>query len=196
MNTTTRKLTHSALMIALALVLSMIKLFHLANGGSITPASMAPIILIALMYPTKWALLTSFVYSLVQMVEGFYAPPTQDFMSFVLVILLDYVLAFGILGCAGLVARLFKDKKILGACVATIAVIFARFFCSFLSGIVIWGVYAPEGPPVWLYSLGVNGSVMLGEMVTTTIAMAVLVKFLPLDKLAAKEPAEYSNKAI
>lgn len=188
MNTTTRKLTHSALMIALALVLSMIKLFHLANGGSITPASMAPIILIALMYDTKWALLTSFVYSLIQLVEGFYAPPTQDFISFVLVIMLDYVLAFGVLGCAGLVARRFKTHKILGACVATNVVIVARFFCSFLSGMIIWGVYAPEGTPVWLYSLGSNGSIMIGEMITTTIVMAVLVKFLPLDKLAAKQP--------
>lgn len=186
MNTTTRKLTHSALMVALALVLSMIKLFHLPNGGSITPASMAPIILIALMYPTKWALFTSFVYSLVQMVEGFYAPPTQDLLSFVLVILLDYVLAFGILGCAGLIARRFKTNKILGATLATLAVIFARFFCSFLSGILIWGVYAPEGTPVWIYSLSVNGSIMVGEMVTTTIVMAVLVKFLPLEKLTAE----------
>ena len=47
MTVKTRKLTHCALMIALALVLSMIKLFHLPNGGSVTPASMAPIILIA-----------------------------------------------------------------------------------------------------------------------------------------------------
>lgn len=186
MNTTTRKLTHSALMVALALVLSMIKLFHLPNGGSITPASMAPIILIALMYPTKWALFTSFVYSLVQMVESFYAPPTQDLLSFVLVILLDYVLAFGILGCAGLIARRFKTNKILGATLATLAVIFGRFFCSFLSGILIWGVYAPEGTPVWIYSLSVNGSIMVGEMVTTTIVMAVLVKFLPLEKLTAE----------
>lgn len=186
MNTTTRKLTHSALMIALALVLSMIKLFHLPNGGSITPASMAPIILIALMYPTKWALFTSFVYSLVQMVEGFYAPPTQDLLSFVLVILLDYVLAFGVLGCAGLVARRFKANKVLGASIATLAVIFGRFFCSFLSGILIWSVYAPEGTPVWIYSLGVNGSIMIGEMITTTVVMAVLVKFLPLEKLTAE----------
>lgn len=186
MNTTTRKLTHSALMIALALVLSMVKLFHLPNGGSITPASMAPIILIALMYPTKWALFTSFVYSLVQMVEGFYAPPTQDLLSFVLVILLDYVLAFGVLGCAGLVARRFKANKVLGASIATLAVIFGRFFCSFLSGILIWSVYAPEGTPVWIYSLGVNGSIMIGEMITTTVVMAVLVKFLPLEKLTAE----------
>ncbi len=186
MNTTTRKLTHSSLMIALALVLSMIKLFHLPNGGSITPASMAPIILIALMYPTKWALFTSFVYSLVQMVESFYAPPTQDLLSFVLVILLDYVLAFGILGCAGLVARRIKANKVLGASIATLTVIFGRFFCSFLSGILIWGAYAPEGTPVWIYSLGINGSIMIGEMVTTTIVMAVLVKFLPLEKLTAE----------
>ncbi len=185
MNKTTRKLTQSALMIALALVLSMMKLFHLANGGSITPASMAPIILIALMYDVKWGLFTSVTYSLAQMVEGFYPPPVQSFGNFVLVILLDYVLAFGALGFAGLFARPFKHNRVLGGIVATLGVIFCRFFCSFLSGILIWGVYAPEGTPVWIYSLGVNGGIMLGEMVTTSIIMGVLLKFLPLDKMKA-----------
>lgn len=186
MTVKTRRLTHCALMIALALVLSMIKLFHLPNGGSITPASMAPIILISLMYEPKWAFFTSFAYSLVQMVEGFYPPPVQTIGNFVLVILLDYVLAFGALGIAGTVARRFGEREVLGASVGTIVAIFARLFCSFLSGIVIWGVYAPEGTPVWIYSLSVNGTVMVGEMITTTIVIAILVKLLPLDKFKAQ----------
>ena len=58
MQPTTRTLTHSALMLALALLLSMIKFYHFPNGGSITAASMAPIIIISLMYDTRWALFT------------------------------------------------------------------------------------------------------------------------------------------
>ena len=182
----TTKLTHCALMIALAFVLSMIKLFHLPNGGSITPASMAPIMLISLLYDCKWAFATSFTYSLVQMVEGFYPPPVQTVGNFILVILLDYVLAFGALGLCGLVARRFGKHKLVGAAAGSLISIFGRFFCSFISGIIIWGVYAPEGTPVWIYSLGVNGTVMVGEMVTTTIALVLLVKFLPLEKIRVK----------
>lgn len=183
--TNTQKLVHCAVMAALALVLSMIKLFHLPNGGSITPASMAPIILIALMYGSKWGLFTSVAYSILQMVEGFYPPPVQTFGNFVLVILLDYILAFGALGLAGLFAKPFGKHQWLGGIVATILVIFCRFFCSFLSGIIIWGIYAPEGTPVWIYSLGVNGTVMVGEMITTGIMMAVLLRFLPLNRMKA-----------
>lgn len=183
MKSVTRKLTHSALMIALALILSMFKLFHMPMGGSITVASMAPIILIALMYDTKWAIFTSFAYSLVQMLEGFYPPPVQNFASYLLVVLLDYVIAFGVLGCAGLIYRRFKNK-LTGAAVATISVIFARFFCSFLSGIIIWTEYAGD-MPVWLYSLSYNGTVMLGEMVVTTIAVCAIVKFVKLERLVA-----------
>lgn len=95
-------------MLALALLLSMIKFYHFPNGGSITAASMAPIIIISLMYDTRWALFTSFAYSLLQMLEGFYPPPVQSFGMFVALILLDYVVAFGILGLAGPVAAAFK----------------------------------------------------------------------------------------
>ncbi|WP_368183264.1 energy-coupled thiamine transporter ThiT [Anaerotruncus rubiinfantis] len=183
MNTTVRKLTHSALMIALALILSMFKLFHMPFGGSVTIASMAPIIIISLMYDTKWALFTSFAYSLVQMVEGFYPPPVQNFWNYLAVVLLDYVIAFGVLGLAGAIARRFSNKQA-GAAAATIAVIGMRFFCSFLSGILIWTEYAPEGMPVWLYSLSYNGMIMVGEMVVTVIAVCVIVRYVNLQKLA------------
>ena len=188
MKSTTRKLTHSALMLALALILSMIKLYHFANGGSVTPASMAPIIVIALMYDTRWALFTSFAYSLLQMLEGFYPPPVQTFGNFLLVILLDYVVAFGALGLAGAVARRFRGKE-LGAAAGTLSVVFLRFLCSFLSGVVVWGSYAPEGTPVWLYSLAVNGPVMVGEMITTTVVVVLLVRFIDLKRLAAPRTA-------
>jgi thiamine transporter len=61
-----------------------------------------------------------------------------------------------------------------GAAVA----VFLRFLCSFASGILIWGGYAPEGTPVWLYSLVYNGSYMLPELVITSIVTVALVKVL------------------
>ncbi len=53
-----------------------------------------------------------------------------------------------------------------------------RLVCHFLSGILIWGSYAPEGTPVWLYSLGYNGTYMLWETIITAVAVAVLIPVL------------------
>ena len=184
-----RKLTHCALMLALAYVLSMFKVFSLYNGGSITIASMAPIIIISFMYGTKTGVFTAFVYSLLQMVQGFYPPPVQTIWNFILVILLDYVVAFTVLGIADLIRKPFGEKKILGSVVASITVVFARFFCSFISGIVIWGTYAPEGISAVLYSLLYNGSIMIGEMITTSVVVGLLVKFVNFDKIKNKTVA-------
>lgn len=177
MNQNTKKMTESAIMIALAAVLSVIPLFQLPQGGAITPASMVPIILIALRYDVKWALLSSLTYAGIQMILGFYAPPTPDFLNFFLVILLDYVVAFGVLGLAGFFGRAFKKpmaQVLFGAGV----VIGLRFLCHFASGILIWSSYAPAGQPVWLYSLVYNGSYMLGELIVSLIVLAVLFPFL------------------
>lgn len=184
MNSTTRKLTRSAIMIALACVLSIFAVFKMPNGGSITFASMAPIIVISLMYDTKWALFTSFAYSLVQMLLDSIAPPTQDFGSYLLVILLDYVLAFTVIGLAGPIARRFRNP-VTGAAVGSITVVLLRLCCSFLSGILIWSVYAPEGMPVWLYSLSYNSSYMIPEAVVTGIVVALLVRYVDFNKLSA-----------
>ncbi len=177
MNQNTKRLTESALMIALATVLSLFTLFQMPQGGAITPASMVPIILISLRYDVKWAMLTSLVYAGIQMIVGFYAPPTPNFINFLLVVLLDYVVAFGVLGLAGTIGRAFKKPMaqiLFGAGI----VIGKRFLCHFASGILIWSSYAPEGQPVWLYSLLYNGSYILGELIVSLIVLAVLYPFL------------------
>ncbi len=177
MNQNTKRLTESAIMIALASVLSMITIWQMPQGGAITPASMVPIILISLRYDVKWAMLCSLVYAGIQMILGFYAPPTPDFISFLLVILLDYVVAFGVLGLAGTFGRLFKKPMaqiLFGAGI----VIGLRFLCHFASGIIIWSSYAPAGQPVWLYSLVYNGTFILGELIVSLVVLAVLFPFL------------------
>lgn len=177
MNQNTRRLTESAIMIALAAVLSLIPLFQLPQGGTITPASMVPIILISLKYDVKWAMITSVAYAGIQMLIGFYAPPTPNFINFVLVILLDYVVAFGVLGLAGTFARMFRHPvaKIIGG---TAIVISLRFLSHFASGIIIWSSYAPPGQPVWLYSLLYNGSYMLGELIVSIVVVTILSPFI------------------
>ncbi len=173
----TKKITTGALMVAMATVLSMIALVRMPQGGTVTAISMAPIIIFSFTANLKYSLITAFVYSIIQMMLGGIAPPTETFLSYMLVILLDYVFAFTVLGFAGSIKRKFKDKYI-GACVSTLIVTLIRFICHFLSGILIWSVYAPEGQSAALYSLIYNGSYMSVEIVITAIASTLLVNQL------------------
>lgn len=174
----TRRLTESAIMIALAAVLAMVKVYELPMGGSITAASMVPIIFIALRYGPKWGILTGLVYSFIQMIERFWPPPTRTVIWFALVVLLDYVIAFSLLGLAPLFAKKFKNK-IVGATVATLIVCALRFVCHFLSGIIIWHTGDPAVPD-WLWSLTYNGSFMLPEAIISAVVVALLMKFVKL----------------
>ncbi|WP_458861989.1 energy-coupled thiamine transporter ThiT [Acidaminobacterium chupaoyuni] len=179
MHNTTKRLTESAIMVALATVLSMVQIVKLQNGGSVTAASMVPIIFIALRNGTSWGLLTSVVYAGMQMLIGFYPPPTPNFISFAAVVMLDYVIAFGGLGLAPLFAKLFGKKKVLGAAVATACVCVLRFVAHYLSGLIIWGSGDPS-VPAWLFSLTYNGSYMLPETIISVIVVSLLVKYVKI----------------
>lgn len=170
-------LVECAMMIAMATVLSMIKIFTLPQGGAVTLASMVPLVMVSYRHGLKWGMATAFTHSLLQMVLQFYAPPVGTFLAFTGVIALDYVLAFTVLGTAAFFGKAFKNRAA-SAAVGAAVVCFLRFICSFLSGILIWGSFAPEGTPVWIYSLTYNGSYMLPEIIITAIAMAFLIPAL------------------
>lgn len=92
-------------------------------------------------------------------------------------ILLDYVLAFTLLGLAGAIAKPFSNRLV-GVAVGTAVVCLFRFLCSFLSGVLIWGNLS-EGLPAWTYSLTYNGSYMVPETIMTTIAAVLICKAAP-----------------
>lgn len=184
MNTTQNKrrahllaLAEGAIMVALAIVLDLLPLPKWPNGGSVS-ISAIPIIFFSLRRGTKWGLGAGLVYAAVQMIMGFYAPPANTVWALIACILLDYVFAFALLGSASLFAKPFSKSDRLavrsaGYAVGAGAVSLIRFLCSFLSGILLWGSYAPEGVSVWYYSLTYNGGYMLPNaliaMVCTTL---------------------------
>ena len=187
--TAVRTLTESALLIAVASVLSIFALFKLPNGGSVTIGSMIPIILISMKYPLDWSLTAAFVYSLIQMIQGFYPPPVENIYYYTLMVLLDYVVAFSVLCLAGPLYR--KFSKIWSARVsmmtAAISCFVLRFICHFLSGIIIWGYYAGENQPVWLYSLLYNGSYMLCECLISGVILLLAGQMLAVIFLGKKD---------
>jgi thiamine transporter len=183
MNLTLRKITETAIMLAVATVLSLLQFTGpWALGGSITVCSMLPVILIAHRYGTKWGLLTALTYSLLQLLLGLrnvqYAP---DALTAIGIILLDYVLAFGVLGFAAVFDRTFKNKRN-AVVVGVVVTMFARFLCHFVSGIIIWEALWPNslGWATWIWSLAYNGSYMLPEtLITAAVAFAL---YKPLEK--------------
>ena len=129
--TRTRMLCEGAIMVALAQILSYIKIMELPNGGSLTPA-MFPILLFAVRWGLKDGLLAGFVFGLLQLIfDGAYAWGWQS-------MLLDYLVAFPPLGLAGL----FKGKK-WGIFAGTVLGCLGRFIVHFISGITIYRIYAP-----------------------------------------------------
>ena len=115
---TTKQLVYSAVAIALAVVCSMIKLFEMPMGGSVTLLSMLFIVLIAYWYGPYVGIMTAVAYGLVQFVTEpiFYTIPQM---------LLDYPLAFGALGLAG-----FFNKKKWGLQIGYVVGVFGRFIFS------------------------------------------------------------------
>jgi len=176
---TTKKITTSALMIALSTVLMWVSKLIPApwlQGGSVTLASMVPVIICGILLGTKWGLCASIAYSLIQMMFGFYPPPTQTFSNFVLVILLDYVFAFGVLGLAGMFYSMLKGSHF-AAPISGFIVTSLRYICHIFSGVLIWGVYAEAGQSVLSYSVIYNGTYMIPEIIITTVVLALITKF-------------------
>jgi len=152
-------LSEIAIFTALATVLSTITIYVLPQGGSITLASMVPIIWLSLRRGPKVGLVTSILYGAIQFALLPYAiDPVQ--------VLLDYFLAFGVLGLVGF----FPKYPTLGAAVG----VSLRFVMSFISGVVYWApVYAPNIDP-YIYSAAYNGSYLLPELIITVIAVGLL----------------------
>lgn len=177
-NTKTRTLIECALMVALSTLLGYIPLFEMPMGGAITLCSMAPLAVASYRHGIKWGLGTAGVHGLLQMMLGFknvlYA---TTLIAMIGCVLLDYIIAFGAMGLACVFAKPFANKSA-GYAVGVVATGLLRLACSFLSGILIWGGYAPEDMPVWLYSLQYNASYMLPEILITAIATVAVMKVL------------------
>lgn len=168
-NNKTKMLASAGVMIALAQILSYMKLFRMPQGGTVTPGKYVPLILFALIYGGKSGCLLGFVFGILQFVlDGgqIYHP---------LSLLLDYFVAFSVVGVAG-----FFNKSYLSAIRGTILAMLLSFCSFFLSGWLVFGSYAPEGQAPWLYSLIYNASYMLPETIITIILISILYK--PLKK--------------
>lgn len=176
---TTKELIFGALCVALSFVLSYIKIFHMPQGGSITPASMLPIFLFAYIYGTPHGLIVAIAYGLLQMIQDAYIVHWAQ-------AILDYVLAFGALSLAGL----FKKSIIPGI----IAGGFGRFLFAFLSGFIFFAEYAPEGQSPVVYSLVYQITYIIPELAICIVIAVIPAVSKTINSLRDQSIAEKLNK--
>ena len=186
-------LAESAMMVALATVLSMLKIWDAPYGGSVTVLSMAPIIVLSMRRGVKVGLLAGFAHGVIQLLLGLstvaYVPTAW---GIVICVLTDYILPFTLLGLGGL----FRDVKftqnrytniLIAAALGALLVTVLRYLCHIVSGAVIWYAldlewYADDpahivhrfGP--WMFSVVYNGGDMLPEIAATTVGTPLIAR--------------------
>lgn len=172
-------LVEGAVMVALATVLSFIKIINLPWGGSITLLSMLPIVIFSLKRGIGHGLAASFVYSLIQFgqgcAEGIFGWGLTP-VALVACIFIDYIFAFTVLGIAGI----FRKHGTPGMIGGSVLAMTLRLVCHYTSGVLIFGSFGElwNGITInepWLYSLLYNGAYMLPEIVFTTVGVVILL---------------------
>ena len=186
--TKTHALVLCAMMVALSFVLSCAKLQEMPMGGSITVGSMLPIMLIAIGKGNKWGVAAAFVSSLFQLLQAVAAgnvfPYCETAFTLVACILFDYVLPFTVIGLAGVFRHLSLGKVRRGGVYLGITLVCAlRFLFHYLTGVVIWGQWAPDGMGQYLYSLLYNGEYMLPELAITLVLAICLLESPEIQKI-------------
>ena len=132
------RLCTSGIMIALSTVLSLVTIIKMPMGGSVTPVSMLPVCMIAIMYGTKWGLCTSFAYALVQLILDYAAAVSWGLSvpALIACFVFDYLLAFTMLGFAGV----FRKHAVWGVPAGVALACVLRFICHVISGSTVFAV--------------------------------------------------------
>ncbi len=219
MNTTlkTQRLTVSAVMLALATVLAlicevMLPFLHLRFGGGFTVASMLPIVIVSYMYGVKWGLFTSFAYSVIQILMSLimgktalelFTPSSDSYMGLFVafsVIIIDYILAYTVLGLGGIFRNKVKSK-VLAIVLGVVVALMLRYICHIVSGYIFYGAWAEwffsqEGFALGekvlgvfsgkglalVYSVVYNGLYMIPEIIITAIAGSIVANLRYIKK--------------
>ena len=207
MSTKTKRITESAMLLAVAIVLEvMAKLFipELPFGGQITLVSMLPVVLISYRHGVKWGFVASATYALLEMAIGMktvsaaflpgYFGDGAMIMNALLMCLLDYALAFSLLGLGGIFRNKLRTTPAL-VCGSLVA-LGARYVAHIASGYILFSGWAEwfftqEGFPAWgaqltqalspnalglVYSVVYNGMYMIPEIVITCVVALLLAK--------------------
>lgn len=167
-NKNVQMLAEAGLMLALAQLLSYVKLWQMPAGGSVTLASMLPIILFSIRWGIGRGITVGVVFGVLQFVLD------TKYSLHIVSLLFDYFVAFGFLGLAGALRKSFR-----GIVTGTFLGIFGRFACSVISGYVVFADGAPEGQHPLVYSIVYQGTYLLPEFLIIAVILFILYKKAP-----------------
>lgn len=202
----TKRLTESAMLIAIAVVLELagkMLIPPMPFGGQLTLCAMLPVVLVSYRYGVRWGLTAGFGYALVQMAmgagtvtaafqPGYFGDGTMIGRALIMC-LMDYILAYTLLGLGGCFRGSIKNRGIALMCGSLVA-LGARYLAHIFSGYILFSGWAEwfftqEGFPAWgmalvqtlsptvlgwLYSIVYNGMYMIPEMILTAAAAVIL----------------------
>ena len=204
----TKRLTESAMLLALAIVLELVsKAFipEMPFGGQVTLVSMLPVVLISYRHGVKWGLVSGVCYAMIEMVlgaktvaaafqPGYFGDGTM-IVNALLMCLLDYLVAFTVLGLGGCFRDKIKNPGVSLMCGSLVA-LGARYLSHIVSGYILFSGWAEwfftqDGFPAWgaglvealspgllgfVYSLVYNGMYMVPEIICTAVAAVLLAR--------------------
>lgn len=172
-----RMMTEGGIMIALSVLLSNIIIYQAPNGGSVSAGSMVPILLFSIRWGVGPGLLVGSLYGLLDFIlKPYFYHPIQ--------FLLDYPLAFGLLGLAGLgyINENRDNVKQYGLIIGGVALgIFGRMVSHVLSGVVFFAEFAGSQNP-WIYSIVYNATYLIPEFIISALILVLIWK--PLRNIA------------
>ena len=210
MTNKTKRLTESAMLLAMAIVLELLsKMFipEMPFGGQVTLVSMLPVVLISYRHGVRWGLVSGVAYAVIEMAIGAgtvtaafqpgYFGDGVMLVNALIMCLLDYLVAYTMLGLGGIFRDRIESHGKALACGALVA-LGARYISHILSGYILFSGWAEwfftqEGFPAWgaglvsalspqllglVYSIVYNGMYMIPEIILTTI-VAVLIARVP-----------------
>ena len=165
-----RMLTEGGIMIALAAILSQITPFQMPQGGSISLGGMVPILLFAALWGAGPGILVGAAFGILDFIlrPSFFSIPQM---------LLDYPIAYAMLGLAGFGKPSGEDNRGLARLVLFSAIgILGRFAAAVASGVVFFGQFTPPGMhPLW-YSMTYNATYLLPDAVIAVLLLSLLYR--------------------
>lgn len=163
-------LTEGGMMIALSILLGRIKLYEAPMGGSVTAGSMIPLMLFAIRWGIIPGIAVGATYGLLDfMLKPQFYHPIQ--------FILDYPMAFGLLGLAGLgyFTKNYDAKGYFNLILGIILGMGGRMISHVLSGVVFFAEYAGDKNP-WIYSIQYNAYYLIPELIISIVVLALIWK--------------------
>ena len=208
MTNKTKRLTESAMLLALAVVLEFTAKMIIPEmpfGGQVTRVAMLPVVLISYRHGVKWGFVSGLCYALLEMAlgaktvaaafqPGYFGDNVMIFHA-ILMCLLDYLVAYTMMGLGGIFRNKIKNPGVSLMCGSLVA-LSARYAAHVLSGYILFSGWAEwfftqDGFPAWgaslvqslspnmlglVYSIVYNGFYMIPELILTAIASLLIAK--------------------